>query len=150
MDINDELNKDLITKNLSERLEKVLESGDKMSKVLDGLEIRPTGNNVLVKPYVGNPYEKVEVRESGIILDCEAATFRNQDNGDEEKQNNGIVVARVIEVGSDCKYLKAGDDIYYYYGSSVPIPFFRQGFYCISEPRVLMVLNTDLQERYGK
>jgi hypothetical protein len=149
-DFNEQLRFENLQKSLSDKLEDQLKNNDKISKVLNGLEIKPNTNYVLVKPYVKNPYEKTEIRDSGIILDSEAATFHNQDTGNEEEQTRGIVVGRVIEIGPECKYVKEGDDVYYYYGSIIPIPFFRQGFQAVAESRILMILNTDLTERYGK
>lgn len=149
-DINEQLNYENLQKTLSEQLTEQLNGGNKISKILDGLEIKPSGNNVLVKPYIKNPYEKTEVRESGIVLDNDSASFQNPDSGEEEKQSAGIIVGRVIEVGPDCKWIEEGDDVYYYFGSIVPIPFFRQGFQCVAEPRVLMILNTELTTRFEK
>jgi hypothetical protein len=148
IDINEQLNYDKAQKSLSEQLTEQLNKGDKISKILDGLEIKPSGVNLLVKPYLDNPYERVEVRESGIVLDDGAANFKNPDSGEEEEQTVAILVGRVIEVGPECKWVKAGDDIYYHFGSVVPIPFFRQGLQCIAEPRALMILNTDLTKRF--
>jgi hypothetical protein len=149
VDINEQLKFEKLQTSLSEKVAKQLEKGDKMSKVLHGLEIKPTGFNILVLPYAKNPYEKVEVRESGIVLDDGAATFKNPDSGQEEEQQQAIIVGRVIEAGPECKWVKEGDDIYYHFNSVIPIPFFRQGFQCVAEPRTLMILNTDLTERYG-
>jgi hypothetical protein len=146
--INEELKYAQLQQSLSEKVAEQLEKGDKMSKVLNGLEIKPNGVNILVKPYARNPYEKIEVRESGIVLDDGAASFKNPDSGEEEDQLPAIIVGRVIEVGPDCKYVKEGDDIYYHFGSIVPIPFFRQGFQSVAEPRVLMIINEKLSERF--
>lgn len=145
---NEQLNYENMQKTLSEQLTEQLNNNDKMSKVLDGLEIKPTSNNLLVKPYKKNPYEKAEVRKSGIILDSDAATFTNPDSGEEEEEQVGIIVGRVIEVGPECKWVKPGDDVYYMFNSIIPIPFFRQGFQCVAEPRTLMFLNTGLTERF--
>jgi hypothetical protein len=150
VDINEELKYAKLQQSLSEKVTEQLQKGDKMSKVLNGLEIKPNGVNILVKPYAKNPYEKIEVRESGIVLDDGAATFKNPDSGEDEEQQPAILVGRVIEVGPDCKSVREGDDVYYHLGSVVPIPFFRQGFQCVSEPRVLMIINEGLTERFNK
>jgi hypothetical protein len=143
------MNYDIAEKTISEKIEEQLEKGDKISQVMDGLEIKPNGNYTLIKPYLKNPYEKIEVRESGIILTDETPQFKNPDSGEKEEVDTGIKVARVIEVGPDCKYVKEGDDVYYYVGSTVPVPFFRQGFYAVAEPRILMILNKDLTKRFN-
>lgn len=114
----------------------------------DGLEIKPSANYILVKPYLKNPYESLEIRKSGLILEGDAAKFKNPDNGDEEEEQYGVIVAKVIEVGPECKWTKSGDDIYYLYNSQIPIPFYRQGLQCVSESRIMMIINTNLTERY--
>lgn len=135
---------------MSERIEETISSGkNKISEVTNGLEIKPNNTYVLIKPYDKNPYEKLEVRESGIILDDNTPTFKNPDSGEEESVDVGIIVAKVIEVGPDCKYVKEGDDIYCQIGSLVPIPFFRQGLATVSEQRILMILNKGLTERFN-
>jgi hypothetical protein len=148
VDINEQLKFEKLQASLSEKVAKQLEKGEKMSKVLHDLEIKPTGINVLVLPYKKNPYEKVEVRDSGIVLEDGAASFKNPDSGEDENQQLAILVGRVIESGPDCKWIKEGDDIYYHYNSAIPIPFMRQGFYCVAESRVLMVLNVGLTKRF--
>jgi hypothetical protein len=121
-----------------------------IENMFEGLEMLPNTNYVLVKPYLKNPYEKVEVRESGIILSDETPKFKDANSGEEEDMKTGITVAKVIEIGPECKYVKEGDDVYYYLGSTVPIPFFRQGFSTLSESRILMIINKDLKERFKK
>lgn len=144
---NEQLQYENLQKSLSEQLEETLSKGDKMSQVLNGLEIKPNGMNILVKPYLRNPYEKIEVRESGIIVDEGAAKFQNPDSGEEEQQTRGILVGRVIEVGPLATFVKEGDDVYYHIGSVVPLPFFRQGFQIVAETRILSVVNVGLTER---
>jgi len=131
---------------MSEKIDKQLAKGEKLSKVMNGLEIKPGMNYLLVKPYVRNPYEKVEIRESGIITD-ETPKFKNPDSGEQEESTLGMIVARVLEIGPDVKLVKEGDDIYFHFGSSVPIPFFRQGLYVVAENKALVIINENLTER---
>ena len=112
------------------------------------LEIKPNTNYVLIKPYIDNPYEKTEVRESGLILDSSTPRFKDPNSGEEEQQETGIRVGKVIEIGPECKFVKPGDDVYYYIASVVPVPFYRQGFFAVAEPRLLMIVGNKLEERF--
>ena len=148
---NEEVKFNEAQKSLSEKLEQTLEAGEKISKVMNGLEIAPSNSMLLVKPYNKNPYEKMEIRESGIYTGAtESNKFFNTDSGEEEELQAGIIVARVLEVGPECKYAKEGDDIFYTFASQTTIPFFGQGFYVVPEQRVLVFINEGLQERFKK
>jgi len=150
MDFNEEMKYVNAEKSISEKIEEQLNKGDKISKVTNGLEIKPNGSYVLIKPYANNPYEKVEIRESGLIIDDNAGRFKDPNDGEEKDAELGIKVARVIEIGPEVKYVAEGDDIYYSTNSVVPIPFFRQGLYTLAEQRILAVLNTDLSRRMSR
>ena len=148
---NEEVKFNEAQKSLSEKLEQTLEAGEKISKVMNGLEIAPSNSMLLVKPYNKNPYEKMEIRESGIYTGAtESNKFFNTDSGEEEELQTGIIVARVLEVGPECKYAKEGDDIFYTFASQTTIPFFGQGFYVVPEQRVLVFINEGLQKRFKK
>ncbi|GMO69635.1 MAG: hypothetical protein Nk1A_8840 [Endomicrobiia bacterium] len=125
-------------------------SDESVKDLAKDLEFKPSGNYVLVKPYVDNPYEQAVVRESGIELRSGPASFKNPDSGDEDEQQAAILVGNVIEVGPECKWVQPGDDIYYHFGSTVPIPFFRQGLQVLGEPRVFLIVNKDLNGRFQK
>lgn len=144
--INDELKYNATEKSITEKMTEKLNSGDKISDLLNGVEIKPNSSFVLVKPYKKNPYERVEVTASGIVLD-DNFVAKNEQTGEEEEIPAGIIVARVIEIGPDVKFVKEDDDVYYYSNSSVPIPFFRQGLQCVAESRILMVINKNLSSR---
>lgn len=101
--------------------------------------IIPQGINLLVKPYRVNPYEYKEDLSLLDITDAEAK-FRNPDSGDEEVQKRGLIVATVIAAGPDCKQIKVNDDVMYYYGSSMPIPYLGEAYEAIAEQRILMVV----------
>ena len=146
--LNNELKFNETQKSLSEKLEQTLEAGEKISKVMNGLEIHPSNTLLLVKPYNKNPYEKMEIRESGIYTGAsESNKYFNTDSGEEEELKAGIIVARVLEVGPECKYVEEGDDIFYTFASQTTVPFFGQGFYVVPEQRVLVIINEGLQNR---
>lgn len=135
---------------ISEKLGKTLEAGEKISKVMDGLEVMPNERNLLVIPYAKNPYNKMEQSSLGIYTGDTGGMFKNPDSGEEDRMEQGIVVARVIEVGPDCKSVAAGDDIYYTSPSQTTLPFFSQGFYIVHESRVLAIINVGLSDRLKK
>lgn len=147
--LNDELKFKNAQKSLSEKLEQTIQAGEKISKVMNGLEIAPANKLLLVKPYATNPYEKMEMRDSGLYTGGEKSNkVVSTDSGEEEELQAGILVARVLEVGPECDYAKEGDDIFYTFASQTTIPFFGQGFYVVPEQRVLVFINEGLQERF--
>lgn len=113
---------------------------------LERLEILPLGSRIILLPYVKNPYRKV-VSEGGILIDYDGS-FVNPDTGEKDKLPQGIVCGQVIEVGPECKWVKPGDDIYYDSRTTLPIPFYSQGYHTLAEQQVLCVLNESLKERF--
>lgn len=122
-----------------------------MEDKMDGLEIMPILNYLLVKPFAENPFQKIKVNKSGLIVDTGGAAiqYKNTDNGKIEEEENFIHVAVVIEAGRECKYVKEGDIIMYTRLSEVPIPFYRQGLAQVNETRVMVVINEKLKERFN-
>ena len=122
-----------------------------MEDKMDGLEIMPILNYLLVKPFAENPFQKIKVNKSGLIVDTGKAAiqYKNTDNGKIEEEENFIHVAVVIEAGRECKYVKEGDIIMYTRLSEVPIPFYRQGLAQVNETRVMVVINEKLKERFN-
>lgn len=118
---------------------------------LEGMEIMPILNNILVKPFRENPFQKITVSKSGLITDTGGATiqFKNTDNGNIEEEESFIHVALVIEAGKECKYAKQGDVIMYTKVSEVPVPFFKQGLALVNETRVMTIINEKLNERFN-
>lgn len=108
-------------------------------------EIMPLFNNVIIKPYKENPYVNL-TSEQGLILNN--GEFDNSDSGEHEQLDLKIACAEVIEVGPECKYLHAGDDVYFNTFSARPVPFMRQGFFLCNEMNILTVMNNDLNERF--
>lgn len=139
-----------------EKFNKHSEALDEYAKSIaencNNLEIMPIGNYVLIKPFVTNPFQKIQVTESGLITDLggKALTFKNNDNGEYEEEEQFIMTGNVIEVGPDCKYIKEGDAVMWAKHSQVPVPFFRQGLVVVNETRIIVTINEGLSKRYGR
>lgn len=143
---------------VDEYVNKFEEHADYLSKYaesvkenMNSLEIKALYNYALVKPFSENPFQRIKVdSKTGLILDLggQKPTFKNQDNGEIEEEENLIKVATVIDAGTKCEYLKEGDVIMYVKHSGTPVPFFKQGLECVPETRVLAVINEGLTKRF--
>ena len=126
---------------------------DKLGNNLEEIEIMPLGTYILVKQFENNPFQKI-VRDSktGLILDTGgmAPQYKNTDNGQIEEESPFIYVGVVQEVGPECRYLKAGDAVFYPKNACIPVPFFKQGLVQINETRVLAVVNEGLTDRFNE
>ena len=121
------------------------EKQEELNAKLQTLEILPMMNKVILLPYPTNPYKKV--LNGSIIVDYNGE-FDNPDSGEKDKLQELVACAKVIEVGPECKYLKAGDDIYYDPRTCYPVPFMSLGYRLTSEHQVLCVLNENLKKRF--
>lgn len=121
-----------------------------MDEKMKDLQIVPINSYILVQPYAKNPFQKMKVTESGLILPEYTGTFKNPDSGEMDQEENLSVQALVIEASPLCKFVKEGDIIYYRRACGVPIPFFGQGFEVVAEPQVQVVVNSGLKDRYTK
>ena len=117
-----------------------------INKKLETLEMLPMMNKIILQPYPVNPYRKVV--EGSLIVDYTGA-FKNPDSGEDDKLQELVGCAKVIEVGPECKYLKPGDDVYYDTRTVYPVPFMSMGYRLTSEPQILCVLNEKLKERFN-
>ena len=137
---------------LNSKINDEMEEAKKITNKMNTMEIMPINSYVLVKPYDRNPFDKVEVTDSGLYIPSmsDNRTFKNPDSGEDDTEVNLSVQAQVIEVSPSCKYVKEGDVVYYRRVSGVPIPFFRQGFEVVSEQQIQVVINEGLKERFKK
>lgn len=117
-----------------------------INKKLESLEMLPMLNKIILQPYPVNPYRKVV--EGSLIVDY-TGSFKNPDSGEDDKLQELIGCAKVIEVGPECKYLKPGDDVYYDTRTVYPVPFMSMGYRLTSEAQILCVLNEKLKERFN-
>ena len=135
----------------AEEIKKALFEAEKnkqaeINKKLETLEMLPMMNKIILQPYPVNPYRKVV--EGSLIVDYTGA-FKNPDSGEDDKLQELVGCAKIIEVGPECKYLKPGDDVYYDTRTVYPVPFMSMGYRLTSEPQILCVLNEKLKERFN-
>ena len=121
-----------------------------MEEKMKDLQIVPINSYVLVQPYAKNPFQKMKVTDSGLIIPEYTGIFKNPDSGMEDQEENLSVQALVIETSPLCKFVKEGDIIYYRRACGVPIPFFGQGFEVVAEQQIQVVVNSGLKDRYDK
>jgi hypothetical protein len=139
------------TEELNEHAKKLEEYADYLNQNMNSIEIMPIMTYVLVKPFDENPFQKiVRSEKTGLIIDMGGMKpkYKNRENGEIEEEEQFIHVGTVLEVGSECKYLKEGDIIMWTRTSEVPIPFYKQGLVLVNENRVLVVINEHLKERF--
>lgn len=109
--------------------------------------IMPIYSNVILRPYAENPYVEMQTKEGLLLTDDD---FDSKDSGEREKLNLIIGCAEVVDVGPDCKYVKAGDDVFYNTATVRPVPFQRQGFLLCGEQNILTIMSDDLDSRFNK
>lgn len=131
---------------------KLQEAADEYAKNLDGVQIMPIGNYVIVRPFAENPFQKVEVdSKTGLILSTGGLIpeYKRNDSGEYEEAEQRIKVGVVIQNGPDCKWLKNGDTIMWDIHSEVVVPFYNFGFRLVNETRAICVINDDLNKRFN-
>lgn len=141
---------DRYTESLNNKIKDDLKRAEEITEKMTNMEIMPSGMYILCKPYAKNPYQKIEVTDSGLIIPEYTGKFKNPDSGEEDTEEQLTVVATVLEVGPLVKYVKSGDDIYYRKHQGVPVPFFRQGLEVVAETQIQVIINSGLKERFGQ
>ena len=133
---------------VDEYVDKFENYAKEISEDINGLEILPMGSYALIKPFDENPFQRVTV-ENGIITDLGGFTpqYKSHEDGQIHEEEQFIKVGTVIESGYNCRFLKAGDVVFYTKSSDVMVPFFKQGFVVVDEKRVLAVVNEQLTDR---
>ena len=129
------------------------EAADNYAKDLNGVQIYPIANYVIVRPFKENPFQKVKIDEkSGLILSTGGLIpeYKRNDSGEYEEAEQVIKTGVVIQAGPECKWLKDGDTIMWAVMSEVVIPFYNFGFRLVNENRAICVINDDLEERFKK
>ena len=118
---------------LKETADKILENN--MEDIcMDDVEIVPTNANLLVKPYLKNPYRYIETTASGLIVGVESSqTYKSSETGEIEQNNDAIKCGKVLAVGPMCKNVEVGDDVFYTTYSELKLPFRKKGWSMISE-----------------
>lgn len=121
-----------------------------LSEDMNGLEIMPMFSYALIKPFETNPFQQIKIsKNSGIITDLGGLTptYKSNETGEIEEEEQFIKVGTVIEVGHKCEFLKEGDIVFYTVASECMVPFFKQGFVVVNENRIMAVVNEKLTER---
>lgn len=146
---NDELEKYM--DEMKEYNETMKQLQDNVGKDPEKLEIKPLHEQLIIKPFEHNPFQKVVV-QNGIITDTGGFKIKadiNPITGKIEEQEQVILTGCVIEIGPEVKYVQPGDIVYYHRRNRIPIPFFKQGLYNLEERYVLAVVNEGLSERFN-
>ena len=118
---------------LQDTAETIVENN--LEGIFDGeAEIIPTNANVLIQPYETNPYRNIETTASGIVVGVESSkTYKSNETGEIEQNNEVIKCGKVLAVGDACKYVQVGDDVYYTTYSEVKLPFRKKGYVVVGE-----------------
>lgn len=98
------------------------------------VEIIPINNNVLIEPYIRNPYRNIETTASGLIVGIESSkTYKSNETGEIEQNTEVIKCGKVLAVGPLCKNVEVGDDVFYTTYSEGKVPFRKRGWIIASE-----------------
>ena len=138
----------------AKRFEKAVKEINNSAKSINGLELVPFGNRILIQKYDKNPYVKVIESSNGLIIGGADALLKpmhkSNETGEQEEEKEFISVGQVIETGPDCKYVKEGDDVFYITGNTLPIRFFENTFGCLGETQILLIVNEGLRARMAE
>jgi hypothetical protein len=120
-----------------------------LSNDLNGLEVMPLYGYVLIEPFRQNPFQKLNVTESGFIKDLGGAapTYKSEEDGEIHEEQQYIKIGTVIETGHKCEFLKQGDIVMYPVPAEIPVPFYKFGWIVVNENRILAVVNEGLSQR---
>ncbi|MGV8961813.1 MAG: hypothetical protein ACOH2V_00260 [Candidatus Saccharimonadaceae bacterium] len=148
--LQNDINKQKVAKEAEEARAMFMELQEKKQKELDTkletLELLPMLNKVILLPYPRNPYKKIL---NGKIIMDNSGSFKNPDSGEQDDLKELVGCAKVIEIGPEAKYLKAGDDVFYDTRTCYPVPFMSQGYLLTGESQILCVLNENLKQRFN-
>lgn len=135
---------------LDKHQEYLEQKAKQFNDVIEDLEIKAIGNNMIVMPYTENPFQHIKRSESGLIIDLGGLKpeYKSNETGDIEEEEQFIHVGEVFDVGPDCKYIQEGDVVMWTKPSEMPIPFYAQNMVMINEGRVLCVINSNLTDRF--
>lgn len=146
---NEELDK--IAEKFEDSRKKLEENAEAFGESIANIEIKPMFSRILVKPLAQNPFQRIKI-ENGIIVDAGVLTPKAELNpmtGKYEEPKEFIVTGAVQEVGPEVKYLQPGDVIYYRVDTAVPVPFFKQGLWSLSESQIIACVNEGLEARFN-
>lgn len=138
-----------LNQKFQKHIDGMAELGRKISEDFSNLEIMPLTSYVLISPYENNPFQKMKVDKSGLIIDTGGLTptYKSQETGAIEEEKEYVRTGIVVETGTECKFLKPGDIVFYNIASEVQVPFYKFGFVIVAEQRIIAVVNEKLTTR---
>ena len=127
---------DAIQEKFANHEKRLQEAADEYAKKLDGVQIMPISNYVIVRPFVENPFQKVKVSSSGLIVDTGGLIpeYKRDDSGEYVEAEQAV----------------KGKIKMWYISNEVVVPFYNFGFRLVNETRVICVINDDLNERFNR
>lgn len=143
---------DKYAEELKSHVDGLQQVAENMGADMSLIEIKPLFNKILIKPFAQNPFQRIVIdKKSNIVIDTGGLPPEHFDTnkGTQEKDEQNIIVGAIQEVGPDVKYLIPGDIVMYFKGSAMPVPFYKQGFWCMSETQVIAVVNESLEKRFN-
>jgi co-chaperonin GroES (HSP10) len=100
----------------------------------EDVEVVPINTNVLIQPYIQNPYRYIETTASGLIVGVESSkTYKSNETGEIQQNTEVIKCGKVLAVGPLCKNVEVGDDVYYTTYSEAKLPFRKKGYVIVGE-----------------
>lgn len=100
------------------------------------MNVQANHSNVVIK-IVDNKYRK-KVSDGGIIL-LDGSSYKSEETGEVEHDLEMIIaLAEVINVGPECKFISAGDEVYIDTRSVRPIPFDGRRYGVLNEQNILV------------
>ena len=101
---------------------------------MDEVDVKPLNANVLIQPYIQNPYRYIETTASGLIVGVESSkTYKSNETGEIEQNTEVVKCGKVLAVGPACKNVKVGDDVFYTTYSEAKVPFRKKGYVIVGE-----------------
>lgn len=101
-------------------------------------EVIPVNANILVEPYIRNPYRYIETTSSGLIVGAESSkTYKSNETGEIVQNNDMIKCGKVLKIGPACKNVEVGDDIFFTTFEELKLPFRKKGWIMVSETRII-------------
>lgn len=134
----------------SKHVEELTKAQEILAEDIANVEIKPMFARVIFVPFKNNPFQRIKQSASGIIIDTGGLTPEhfNTDKGETEEDKPDIMTGVVQEVGPEIEYIREGDVIFYREPTAIPIPFYKQGFWSVSESQILAVVNEGLDARF--
>lgn len=124
----------------ADRIDSYLDSIE--DKDYSNMDINPTFDRVIVKPFENNPFQRV-TKVNGLYVDMggKAPEYQSKEDGRIHEEEAYIKVGTVVKAGDLCKYLKEGDIVMWRKPSATIIPFYRTGFVLLDERNIMTVIN---------